>query len=157
MFSSISNTEHLFNNYYWDIYADGAVEGIGSQIAVEIQPTVEEWVTICLTGVTNCDSITVCQEVFVSPVQTEQQSVKSNLSLFPNPTTGLVQIDLDAKEQITKVEVFNSFGQVVLRSYVRKDEVSFVDLRHLSAGTYWLNIHLKKGGTSIERVVLIDP
>lgn len=64
-----------------------------------------------------------------------------NVSIYPNPSNGLVQIDF-IKPFDAKIQVFNSMGQMVIRSEVRKDIGTQIDLGELPTGVYFLKIHV---------------
>jgi hypothetical protein len=72
--------------------------------------------------------------------------------LFPNPTTGLLQLRADRPlEQAVPVLLFNAAGQQI-RSMDWRGELT-LDLTALPAGIYWLGVRYEGGLTILEPVV----
>lgn len=71
----------------------------------------------------------------------EIASTATTVSTFPNPTTGLVNIELkDAEKPTTSIQVLNALGQVVLEKEVKNDSNIKVDLKDAKSGVYMLHI-----------------
>jgi len=63
------------------------------------------------------------------------------LSTFPNPTTGIVNIQLKNPETTaTNIQVLNALGQIILEKQVQNDSNIEVDLSKEISGIYILNI-----------------
>lgn len=78
---------------------------------------------------------------------------KANVSMYPNPTRGLLHINLgEYKSQVIKMNVYNTKGQLVMnREIVRKS--SDIDLSTLPQGIYM--VELKNGNNkSSSRIVV---
>lgn len=76
-----------------------------------------------------------------SPVATKDVAVKQSvLNLFPNPVEGLLQVALNNGKSIESVIAYNINGQEVLNSKGNGSAVQQVDVRHLAAGVYWLQL-----------------
>lgn len=71
------------------------------------------------------------------------------LDLHPNPTTGLVTI---TGKDLTSVEVFNTFGQRVAVTTDKGDCIA-LDISHLPAGIYLVNITDSEGANYVKKVV----
>ena len=63
-------------------------------------------------------------------------SAKLNVSVYPNPTTGLVTLDLNAVTQIT---ITNALGQVILTETVLAGKQT-IDLKNQHNGLYFMNL-----------------
>ena len=63
-------------------------------------------------------------------------SAKLNVSVYPNPTTGLVTLDLNAATQIT---ITNALGQVILTETVLAGKQT-IDLKNQNNGLYFMNL-----------------
>ena len=82
-----------------------------------------------------------------SPVSAKEVVVKqSALNLYPNPTDGLLQLSLNNGKVIESVIAYNINGQEVLNSKGSGSSVQQVEVRHLAAGVYWLQL---KSGSDI--------
>jgi len=76
-----------------------------------------------------------------SPVATKEVVVKQSvLNLFPNPVEGQLQVALNNGKSIESVIAYNMNGQEVLNSKGSGSSVQQIDVRHLAAGIYWLQL-----------------
>lgn len=75
------------------------------------------------------------------------------IKAFPNPTTGLVHIELeDALNATTSIEVVNSLSQIILRKEVKDKTIIEIDLSKEPNGVYFL--HLTNGtAQKIEKII----
>jgi hypothetical protein len=64
-------------------------------------------------------------------------SAKLNVSVYPNPTTGLVTLDLNATTQVT---VTNALGQVILTETVLAGKQT-INLKNQNNGLYFMNLN----------------
>jgi hypothetical protein len=80
----------------------------------------------------------VMAKEYIGPIHHTNNAVesekKSNIKVYPNPTTGIINIT--SSETINSVSVFNVFGQKVFT----KEHSTEIDISHLQSGTYILNI-----------------
>ena len=65
-----------------------------------------------------------------------EENLASSLKLYPNPTNGLITIELEGMQ---KVMVYNALGQVLLSKEVNGDYLQ-VDLSELGNGLYWIKV-----------------
>ena len=75
-----------------------------------------------------------------------EKKTAENKIIYPNPTDGIVTIDI---ENIRKIEVINSSGTKIQAT----EGKSIVDLSHASKGIYYFKIITDKE-VRIEKVVL---
>lgn len=77
----------------------------------------------------------------------------TTLSTFPNPTTGIVNLQLkDAETAETSIKVLNSLGQIILEKQVQNDSNIQVDLSKETSGIYIL--HIVNGKTQFTENVI---
>ena len=74
---------------------------------------------------------------------------ESNLSLYPNPTSGIVNISYD--KEISNVSVYNLLGQNVLNQEGKGLEIQ-LDLSTLASATYFVKI-TSEGATKTIKVI----
>jgi len=74
---------------------------------------------------------------------------KSNLKIFPNPSTGF--INLESELTLTNIKVFNSLGGIVLSA---KDQNNGLDISTLNNGFYTISASTKDGHYEISQFVL---
>lgn len=80
------------------------------------------------------------------------EKTQSNLSLYPNPTTGLFTIELSVKDKL-EVNIYDISGNSVISQTIENGKGT-IDASHLSAGVYNVSI---KGNTSVinKKVVIV--
>lgn len=72
---------------------------------------------------------------------------KSNVNIYPNPTTGILYVNLDVRFEAT---VYNYQGQVVLRT---SDNNGQIDMSALTSGVYFVQINTGKN-IMVEKVII---
>jgi hypothetical protein len=76
---------------------------------------------------------------------TEANLPKNYLSIYPNPSSDFVAVDLEALNTSTgNVRILNLNGQSVVSSFINKSD-NFVSLRGLSSGVYILTVNTENG------------
>ncbi|MCQ2315695.1 MAG: choice-of-anchor J domain-containing protein [Bacteroidales bacterium] len=93
-----------------------------------------------------CESEMVTVEVLVDAIS-EDNVIEG---IYPNPTTGILNINATAMQQIT---VVNALGQVVMNQTVSGDQTS-IDMSSFEAGVYMVSV-TTENGTSVKRVSVI--
>ena len=76
---------------------------------------------------------------------------KKQLTLFPNPTTGLIHLENSELKNIRDYQVFDKIGRVVLSSNFSNS--SFIDLQNINDGIYLIKFSLKSGGSIIQKII----
>ncbi|HMR89631.1 MAG TPA: T9SS type A sorting domain-containing protein, partial [Saprospiraceae bacterium] len=74
------------------------------------------------------------------------------VTLIPNPTTGLLTIRNNGKQSITTVKIINALG---VSSTLPYDQSSQIDISFLPNGVYFLNIEFMDGIHSTHKVILV--
>jgi hypothetical protein len=80
---------------------------------------------------------------------------ETTLSLYPNPTTGDLFIELSGvKNDISKVQLFDITGKVVASENVAKGTRFFkMDNNNIPSGVYFVNVQLNDGTQATRRVI----
>lgn len=89
------------------------------------------------------------QYVYVDDHWSMEEREGLSLKLYPNPTSGLINIE---SESIQRVTVYNVLGQTLLSKDAIGDHL-LLDLSGYEAGLYWLRVS-SQGGAVIRRFVL---
>lgn len=71
------------------------------------------------------------------------------IKITPNPTTGLLHVELNSRDNIDKIFVYNSMGQ----SMVQQDNNSELDISGLRSGIYYINIITRSGKTERKKIL----
>jgi hypothetical protein len=80
-----------------------------------------------------------------SNIQQLQNDKTTEILVFPNPTTDVLQLQLNAAYNKMDVRVFNASGQLVKQMQVpASNQLVTIPVQNLAAGKYWL--HLQSGG-----------
>ena len=69
-------------------------------------------------------------------------SRSNNLNVFPNPTSGIVNIDLKSFQAVSKIQLLNTNGQVLFEKFISgtTSGVKSFDLSKYPKGIYLINI-----------------
>ncbi|EAQ40562.3 T9SS type A sorting domain-containing protein [Polaribacter sp. MED152] len=95
------------------------------------------------TVITNLDIDTETITLnFDAALSTEDNSLINEISLYPNPVSGILQIKISNDISIEEVEVFNTIGKKVRVFHKPKD---IINLTSLSKGIYIINMITEKG------------
>lgn len=105
-------------------YDDGELEAVMYGIYGNTAPT---------TLTTSCD--TVCLLSVENPIANNQ------ISFYPNPTFGIINIEMSNNQTITKVTITNLMGQTILSA----ENVSVLDISSLTKGTYFITVATGSG------------
>ena len=79
-----------------------------------------------------------------TPLSVANNSIGS-FSLYPNPTTGIINIKNEAALEIMSIQVFNLLGNRVLTD---KEQIDLLDISALKSGVYILTIETEEGDVS---------
>ncbi len=86
----------------------------------------------------------------------DKQGVFSDIKVFPNPTEGIIWIELLEQnlDDKLKVEVLDSYGRVQQYKQLNVDETIFkLDISDLSAGLYFLRVQDKNGKIGVKKIM----
>jgi len=76
------------------------------------------------------------------------------LKIFPNPTEGIIQVELPEGDHLPVLEVFNLQGKLMLRKDFLSAQSRYeLDIRSLPAGAYILKSFSQEGKILIEQVI----
>ena len=65
--------------------------------------------------------------------------LKKLLEYYPNPSSGLFQIEIPDYSRQSKFEIFNTMGRLVQTGYLESN-VASIDMKNSSKGTYVLRL-----------------
>lgn len=102
------------------------------------------YITQTLNG---CEGLPLAVHYFDATASVDNFSV-SDLRVYPNPTSDLLNID--TVEKINAVKVFNLLGQEIKVEAINLNQI---DMSNLSAGTYLVQIHFEKFGVKTSKII----
>ena len=83
----------------------------------------------------------------------EETKISDYLSVYPNPSDGILYID-NLKHETVSIQFINAEGKEVLSSIIRKKGVSKLDLHRLANGIYTLSSTVPNQTASHTRIVI---
>ena len=96
--------------------------------------------------------------IFPCAIASTSNTMLSNLSFFPNPTNGLVNVQLpnfNADEKEIKIEVFNYIGDNIYSEHIKSNRNNFsIDLQGHAKGIYLTRININ--GETIDRLIILN-
>jgi len=82
----------------------------------------------------------ICERPKESKLRTTSKTTNNPSIIYPNPTKGLVNIQLTDVENNSNIQVFNSLGQMILQKDVQGQITTEVDLSKYNSGLYIIQI-----------------
>ena len=109
--------------------------------------------TVTLTVTDNgCSSTTISPfSITIYNVGISEDNFINTVKLYPNPTNGLLKLELNSPEK-TKVEIVNVLGEIVYSSELNSVS-TIIDLSALNKGIYQAKISNLKG-IAVKQIVL---
>jgi len=149
--ASFSNTSTNADSYMWNF-------GDGSTGSTEATPThtyaTPGTYTVTLTALNNCGA-TILQKI-LGISSTDEPAWASSLHLFPNPTSGVLQVEMsDAPSGAVSFDLFDATGRLLHQTWVATGGSVLsqtFDLRDLPPALYALRI--QAGGQTVVRTVV---
>ena len=150
------------NSSTWNIYIDGVfatgsfIPGANQIGLVNFTTTPGdayyiddmEWYVI---SDDDCFSSLTALTIFVEPCLSISEQISSDIQLFPNPTSGV--INFTASSKIKNIEIIDFQGKIVIRKTFNSLNAE-IDLEMLQKGIYFCNIITSKG--SVYKKIIIQ-
>jgi hypothetical protein len=142
--SAVLTVSTSATSYTWD---SGA-----TTMSITVSPTVTTTYTVNVTDVTTCSSSAVVT-VNVSTCTGINEQVAYNVNVYPNPTNGIVNIDLAGIiTGETTYELFDVQGRKVV-SKVSSNTIETLNVENLSEGIYMLTVQNGSAKTTKKLVI----
>ncbi len=135
-------------SYQWLDCANGQ-QPIEGETEVSFTPTQNGRYAVEITQ-NNCVAISNCQQVIITSIF--GANGKGNLSVFPNPTTGTVHIELPEPEETLSVKVYNAMGQAVESRTIQNGTMLTLDIEGQN-GIYFIEVSNKEGQSTLIKMV----
>ena len=79
----------------------------------------------------------------------------SEMSIYPNPTNGILTLDWGAEKMTANVDIYTATGQRVMNVAVENTNTKTINLTHLANGNYFVVIRDNKGKTGTVSVTVV--
>lgn len=89
-------------------------------------------------------------EVTYSGEGVESVEILNNVNIYPNPASDLINV---TAEKLTKINIYNSIGQLVYSQEVNANEVK-VSTDSWTNGLYYINVETKDGLKSSQKIIV---
>ena len=101
--------------------------------------------------VLNFDTIVVFEE---NPTFLHDELIDNNLSVFPNPAENKISVLNKNHEEICKIDIFDSLGQI----HVKNQEINLsyfsINTSKLPIGIYFINCYFHNGKSSVKKFAI---
>ena len=96
------------------------------------------------TGIT----LTTSCNANCSTLSDDNQQLNNSITLYPNPTSGIINIDVSDGQPITKTTITNLVGQTVMSF----ENSTTLDISMMTKGTYFITIETDRG-KEIQKII----
>ena len=139
--------------YLWD-FGDGSTSTM--QDPLHVYGATGNY-TVTLTVTNDCGTNTTTSVVYVGVIGLEEVANFGTINVYPNPSTGVFQLDLDVNESMSlDIVVTNVLGQKLLvksLNTINGAHTETIDLSTEAVGVYYLNISSE--GTQLTNRMII--
>ena len=102
-------------------------------------------VSLTATNATGSDTETKQNYITVTSSAGLTQNVFESLSIYPNPSSSLINIDLrNVEERVNKITLYDIMGKTIKSMEIYKNDLYVLDLNNLSSGLYHLGLSTKE-------------
>ena len=101
----------------------------------------------------NCQSLP-SNEIYISLLDVNQTTAQGNVKVFPNPTTGILNIELGEHTGRVKMDIYNILGQGLLHTEIVDRATYQADLSYLPEGNYVVVLRQADGTSNSYKIRL---
>lgn len=134
------------NTYSWSTSSTSTV--------IVVSPTITVNYTVTGTNSFGCKTTSIVTESVSPCIGIEEiTETKSNISVYPNPASSLIHVELNAlNNENTSIQITNSLGQIM---FLQKTEASetIINISNLSAGVYFVTVFEGKQTTTKKIII----
>lgn len=97
------------------------------------------------------DEESIFSPYFDCSLSNSKYSLKSELSIFPNPTSGLISINGDNLNSIKNIQIFNQNGQLL---FTKENVPKTINIKEFPEGLYLFKLNHKNGDSYTEKIII---
>ena len=119
-----------------------------------VTPTTTTTYTVVGTNSVNCsNNASITQSVSICTSLNSLLNNDLNYSLYPNPTSGIINIDIETKNNgLFKIELLNAIGQVIMTETSESNRFTF-NLQNYPAGIYFVKLIEQNRVIALEKII----
>lgn len=106
---------------------------------------------VVITTNIGCVDTSACYPETLTSISTIDE--QTNFAIYPNPTTGFLNVNLGKVYANTKVELINTTGQVLLQKQYQEKEQFSMNIEPIISGVYFIKISTSEGVQSILKII----
>jgi len=106
---------------------------------------------VVITTNIGCMDTSACYPEITTSISTIDE--QTNFTIFPNPTTGLLNLNLGKLHSNINVEVVSITGQLLLQKQYEKKEQIKLNLSEMLSGVYFIKIKTAEGTPTVFKVL----
>ena len=134
-------------SYTWAVPSGWLITGGGTSSSINVTVGNSSG-QVCATPHNTCDGPQGCKAVTVIPIGISENSVESNIKIYPNPANEFFNIKGDDIENDNyEISITNILGEQLNKAIINVDKhtIEYVlDIKEYASGIYYLNIKSKK-------------
>ncbi len=149
--SQLSNTltaETTAAGYQW-IDCNNANQAIDGETNQSFTPTANGNYAVTITN-NGCESTSSCFTIL--GLSTNENEFGSEITIYPNPTKGLLEIDLGENQEEIQVVLQNVQGQSLKNLFIRAAKTISLEIEG-ETGIYFLSIQNKAGNKKVFKII----
>lgn len=135
------------SEYQWILNGDS----IPSAITDSLYPTQSGYYQVAVIDANGC--YTISDSVLVQVVGLNEASSAPSMTIYPNPSNGLFYLKLNQEVQGLQVTVRDIIGQAVFNPALNQSDFHVLDLNHLPAGHYLIEL-VAKDFRKVEKLII---
>ena len=119
-----------------------------------VTPTTTTTYTVVGTNSVNCsNNASITQSVSICTSLNSLLNNDLNYSLYPNPTSGIINIDIETKNNgLFKIELLNAIGKVIMTETSESNRFTF-NLQNYPAGIYFVKLIEQDRVIALEKII----
>jgi len=139
--------------YTFEIF-DSAGDGICCGFGVGNYSLKTDDDTVILNSVGDFGSSELTEMSTTAPLRVNDENLERNITLFPNPTSGAIQIRVQEWTSDLEYEIYNTLGQVLKINKLQNNEI--IDLGNLPSDIYFIKVTEVDTNRSIVKKIVLD-
>jgi hypothetical protein len=121
---------------------------------ITISPTITTSYTVTGVNANGCfNTASITQSVSLcTSIYSEAEILETNIRVYPNPSSGVINVEIEGINDIVQIELVNVIGQVVMKETVSTQHSSLT-IYNLNAGIYFINLIKNSNVIATKKVI----